>query len=73
MDELLTTDDMMRIWNCSKSTLDRYEEAGIIPSRLVLRRDRHGRPIVIRWRKADVMRKLAELPAQSPNWTNTAQ
>lgn len=68
MDELLTTEDMMRIWRCSKTTLDRREVAGIIPPRLVLRRDKDGRPLVIAWLKSAVMGKLAELQAQSPIW-----
>lgn len=68
MDGFLTTKDMMELLGCKKSTLDRWEVQGLIPPRIALRRNRHGRATIIRWCKKEVMTKLSGLPAQSPTW-----
>jgi predicted DNA-binding transcriptional regulator AlpA len=68
MEELLTTEQMMKLFNCSKATLDRWEDAGIIPRRRVLKFGTDGKAKIIRWVKSEVMRTLSGLHPQSPSW-----
>ncbi len=56
---LLKLRQVVEIVGASRATIDRWEDAGLFPARVVIRRLPCGRPTSIRWRIEDVEAWLA--------------